>query len=98
MSASRVIEYAHPAAPSRRRWIILVLIFSAIVLNYFDRQIVSILKTTLKGEFKIDDNGYALLVNVFTVCYAAMYPLAGWLVDRFGARRMMLLGILGWSS
>ena len=84
--------------PHRRRWLILVLIFCAIVLNYFDRQIVSILKPTLKAEFQLDDPGYALLANVFTVCYATMYPVAGWLVDRFGSGRMMLAGILAWSS
>lgn len=85
-------------APSRRRWIILVIIFCAIVLNYFDRQIVSILKPTLLKQFQIDDRGYATLVNVFTICYACMYPVAGWMVDRFGARRMMLIGIVGWST
>lgn len=84
--------------PLRRRWLILALIFSAIVLNYVDRQILSILKPTLKTEFGFDDRGYALVVNVFTVGYALMYPLTGWLVDRFGARRVMLLGILGWST
>ncbi len=80
-----------------RRWIILGLIFFAIVLNYFDRQIVSILKPVLKQDFHLDDSGYANLANIFTVCYAAMYPVAGWLVDRFGARRMMLAGIVAWS-
>jgi ACS family hexuronate transporter-like MFS transporter len=83
---------------SRRRWFILAIIFAAVVLNYFDRQIVSILKPTLKEAFTIDDRGYALLVNVFTACYATMYPVAGWLVDRFGARLLMLAGILGWSA
>ena len=43
-----------------------------------------------QAEFRLDDSGYALLVNIFTVCYAGMYPVAGWLVDRWGARRMML--------
>lgn len=84
--------------PSCRRWLILLLIFSAVVLNYFDRQIVSILKPLLCAEFRIDDRGYATLVNVFTVCYAAMYPVAGWLVDRAGVRRMMLLGLVTWSA
>ena len=84
--------------PHRRRWLILALIFVAIVLNYVDRQILSILKPDLKAHFGFDDRGYALLVNVFTVGYAAMYPVAGWLVDRFGARSIMLLGIVGWSA
>ncbi len=84
--------------PLRRRWFILALIFGAIVLNYIDRQILSILKPTLKLEFGFDDRGYALLVNVFTIGYAVMYPVTGWLVDRFGARMVMLLGIIGWST
>ena len=84
-------------SPLRRRWFILAIIFAAIVLNYVDRQILSILKPTLKEEFGFDDRGYALLVNVFTVGYALMYPVAGWLVDRFGARMVMLSGIVTWS-
>ena len=86
------------ASALRRRWFILALIFGAIVLNYIDRQILSILKPTLKAEFGFDDRGYALLVNAFTIGYAAMYPVTGWLVDRFGARIVMLLGIIGWST
>jgi len=68
------------------------------VLNYVDRQIVSVLKPTLKAEFGIDDRGYATLINVFVFCYAATYAVAGWLVDRFGAGRMMFWGVLAWSS
>jgi len=84
--------------PERRRWIILALIFCAMVLNYIDRQIVSVLKPTLKAVFEIDDRGYALLLNVFMICYAATYAGAGWLVDRFGAGRVMFYGIIGWSA
>lgn len=85
-------------SPLRRRWFILAIIFGAIVLNYVDRQILSILKPTLKDEFGFDDRGYAVLVNVFTVCYALMYPVSGWLVDRLGPRIVMLGGIFTWSS
>ena len=84
--------------PERRRWLILVVVFIAIVLNYVDRQIVSILKPDLKKEFGLDDSGYATLVNVFLFCYASAYAPAGWLVDRFGAGRVMLLGMIGWSA
>lgn len=78
--------------PETRRWLIVAVIFLAIVFNYVDRQIVSVLKPMLKSEFNIDDDGYALIVNVFTICYALMYPVAGWLVDRFGAGKVMLYG------
>lgn len=83
--------------PERRRWFIVAIIFVAIVFNYFDRQIVSILKPVLKKEFDLDDSGYAVIINIFTICYALMYPVSGWLVDRFGAKLVMFFGIIGWS-
>ncbi len=84
-------------SPEKRRWLIVGVIFLAIVFNYVDRQIVSILKPTLKDVFSLDDSGYAFIVNIFTICYATMYPVTGWLVDRFGAGKVMLYGILAWS-
>lgn len=84
--------------PERRRWLILAVVFVAMVLNYVDRQIVSVLKPTLKAEFGLDDRGYATLINVFVFCYASTYAAAGWLVDRFGAGRVMFYGILAWSG
>lgn len=83
--------------PERRRWVIVFTIFLAIVFNYVDRQLLSILKPLLEKEFQITNAGYALLVNVFTVCYALMYPLAGWLVDKFGARLVMFFGVITWG-
>ncbi|MGC4234746.1 MAG: MFS transporter [Niabella sp.] len=83
--------------PENRRWIIIAVVFTAIVFNYVDRQIVSILKPVLKGEFGLNDAGYAVIVNIFTVCYALMYPVTGWMTDRFGARIVMFTGIITWS-
>lgn len=83
--------------PENRRWWIIAVIFIAIVFNYVDRQVVSILKPVLKNEFQLDDNGYAVIINVFTISYALMYPVTGWMVDRFGAKVVMFYGVLTWS-
>lgn len=83
--------------PAVRRWWILALVFAAIVLNYVDRQIVSVLKPAIKSAHGLDDAGYAWLVNVFVGCYACAYAPAGWLADRFGAGRVMLGGMVAWS-
>jgi MFS transporter, ACS family, hexuronate transporter len=80
-----------------RRWFIVGIIFVTIVFNYVDRQMVSILKPLLKKEFTLDDSGYAYIVNIFTICYAIMYPVSGWLVDKFGAGKIMLYSIILWS-
>lgn len=83
--------------PEKRRWFIVLVLFAAIVFNYIDRQLLSILKPTIKEEFGIGDAGYAVILNIFTVCYALMYPVTGWLADRFGAKRLMFFGVLSWS-
>lgn len=84
-------------SPERRRWFLVAIIFIITVLSYIDRQVVSILKPILKEEFSLDDVGYALVINVFTICYALMYPVSGWLVDKFGAHKIMFWGVITWS-
>ena len=37
--------------------------------------------TTGVRAFGLGDDGYAVILNVFTICYALMYPVTGWLVD-----------------
>ncbi|MFT4094039.1 MAG: MFS transporter [Niabella sp.] len=83
--------------PEKRRWLIIAVIFLAIVFNYIDRQILSILKPALKTGFHLDDAGYAFILNTFTICYAIMYPVTGWMVDKFGAKVVMFWGIITWS-
>lgn len=75
----------------------MAVVFIAIVFNYVDRQVLAILKPMLKAEFSLNDSGYAGLLNIFTICYAVMYPVTGWLVDRFGAKLLMFAGIVTWS-
>jgi Sugar phosphate permease len=85
------------STPETRRWIIVAVIFVAVVCNYIDRQIVSVLKPLIKSEYGLDDSGYAVIINIFTICYALSYPFTGWLVDRIGTKLTMLWGIFVWS-
>lgn len=86
-----------PLAGSRRLPWIVALLFLASFLNYLDRQTLSILKPVIKTALELDDAGYALLVNVFTFCYAVSYIGSGWVVDRIGARKALVLFVTGWS-
>lgn len=81
-----------------RRWLILGLLFVASVLNYFDRQTLSILKPTIKAEFGLTDADYSTLLSVFMAPYILMYVLGGRLVDRHGSRICMALFVGVWSA
>lgn len=82
----------------RQSWVILALVFAVNLLNYFDRQTLSILKATLKIEIGLTDTYYSYIVTAFMLPYIAMYIVSGRLVDRFGSRRPMVWFITVWSA
>jgi ACS family hexuronate transporter-like MFS transporter len=82
---------------SRLRWAILAMLFAATVLNYVDRQTLSILASQVQKDLGIDDLGYARIVQYFLVAYALSYLGAGWVTDKLGAKLTLAL-FLGWWS
>ena len=89
------------ATPARKMplkvWFVLGLLMSLIVLNYFDRQTLSILKPIVKAELAFDDAAYSLLTFAFMLPYIVMYVLSGRLIERFGTRICMTVFAIGWS-
>lgn len=84
--------------PNRRtRWLILFLLFLATVINYLDRQTLSILAPTLRREFQLSETDYANCVSAFLLSYTVMYSASGRLIDRVGVRIGMVVCILWWS-
>lgn len=82
---------------SRRSWLLLALLFGIGLLNYLDRQTLSILKATLKIEFGLTDTHYSWLVAAFMGPYILFYVISGRLVDRFGTRVSLAAFVAVWS-
>jgi MFS transporter, ACS family, hexuronate transporter len=82
---------------SKIRWAILAMLFAATVLNYVDRQTLSILASQVQKDLGIDDLGYARIVQYFLIAYAVSYLGAGWVTDKLGAKLTLAL-FLGWWS
>jgi len=77
--------------------LVLGLLMSLVVLNYFDRQTLSILKPIVKAELSFDDTAYSLLTFAFMLPYIVMYIASGRLIERFGTRICMAVFAIGWS-
>ncbi len=80
-----------------RRWVLAVLLLLISIVNYVDRQALSILATTIQNELHISNTAYARLVQVFLLCYAGAYFFAGRIVDRVGPRVAETAFIVWWS-
>ncbi len=79
------------------RWVIVAMVFFAIMLNYVDRQILALLKPTLESEFRWSDQDYANMVSAFQFSAAVAFLGTGWFIDRVGLRIGFALGVAVWS-
>ncbi|KQV57009.1 MFS transporter [Caulobacter sp. Root343] len=81
----------------RSRWAVLAMLFLSTVLNYLDRQALSILATTIQKDLGIDNIGYAFIVQMFLISYTISYVVAGRLTDILGTRISLALFVGWWS-
>lgn len=81
------------------RWIVCGLLFIALVINYLDRQVLSLTwKNFIAPEFGWNDADYGLITGVFSIVYAVSMLFAGKFVDFIGTKKGYLWAIGIWSA
>ena len=81
----------------RIRWVLVALLVIGGVVNYLDRATLSVANTTIAGEFGLNATEMGLLLAAFSWPYAIANLPAGYLVDRFGPKRMYAWAAGLWS-
>jgi ACS family hexuronate transporter-like MFS transporter len=86
-------------AIGKYRWTICALVFFATTVNYLDRQVISLLKSTLSSpeNFNWNDGDYTNIELAFKIAYAIGFLLAGRFIDRIGTKIGYALATLIWS-
>jgi ACS family hexuronate transporter-like MFS transporter len=79
------------------RWWIGGLLFASTVINYMDRQTLSILAPYLKIEYHWSNSDYAYIVIAFRVAYSIGMTVFGRLMDRIGTRRGLTITVIWYS-
>ena len=82
---------------SSLRWWIGGLLFASTVINYIDRQTLSLLAPYLKLEYHWSNSDYANIAIAFRVAYSIGQTVFGRLMDRIGTRRGLTLTVIGYS-
>ena len=79
-------------------WILVFLLWMTAVLNFLDRQVIFSLLPPLQNELKLSNTELGLIGTAFLWVYGSLSPLAGFLGDRFGRRKVILLSLIVWSA
>src|ERR1700728_1375700 len=99
MPAADVYPEPPLGAPPRlaQRWNIAALLAIGVLVNYFDRVNLTVSHDALVATFGISDFLFGLLSGAYNWTYALGQIPCGYLLDRFGVRRVGLLSTFLWS-
>jgi D-galactonate transporter len=85
------------AAGTHVRYGVLLMLFIVTTLNYADRATLSITGSVIRREFGVDAVQMGYIFSAFSWAYVLAQLPSGWLLDRFGARRVYAASIFFWS-
>src|SRR5215467_9639990 len=79
------------------RWRMISLAFLATMINYLDRQTLSVAAPVLQEKFHISDEAYGWVVSAFLGTYTIMNGASGPMIDRLGTKIGYGLCVAWWS-
>lgn len=79
------------------RWIVILLCFLAIAINYIDRANLAVAAPLIQKTLHIGPAQMGLILSGFFWTYALMQMPFGWFVDRVGARIALPIAVAWWS-
>jgi MFS transporter, ACS family, D-galactonate transporter len=89
---------AHDGAqPTRSRFVIMVLLFVCVMINYLDRSNISIAAPAMRAQLGFDTAQMGYVLSAFGWTYALCQIPGGWLVDRIAPRTLYATLIVLWS-
>lgn len=83
--------------PTHVRYLILLMLFVVTTINYADRATIAIAGSSLQKSLGIDAVTLGFIFSAFGWAYVAGQIPGGWLLDRFGSKKVYALSIFTWS-
>src|SRR5476651_1900050 len=77
------------------RWYIIIAVMLSTVMEILDTTIVNVSLPHMMGSLSADRDGISWVLTSYIVAAGIFMPLTGFLVNRFGSRRLLLINIIG---
>lgn len=88
---------ANTPRPTRKRFVVLALLFGCVWINYMSRTNISIAGTTMREDLGIDPIKMGLIFSAFSWTYGWLQIPGGAMVDVFRTRRLYGVIMFFWS-
>jgi len=82
---------------SHIRWFVVALLFVLQVINYLDRQTLSVMAPVLREQMHFSPQQYSYVVTAFLAAYTFGFAASGRLIDRIGVKAGMTAAVMLWS-
>jgi MFS transporter, DHA2 family, multidrug resistance protein len=82
-----------PAGPAYR-WLVLASVMVATFMAVLDATIVNVALPNMMASFGVSVDHAEWIITAYLLVFGVMLPSSGWMADRFGSKRMFLLGLL----
>src|SRR4051794_3687723 len=81
-------------APSRSRWLALVVLCAGMLMIILDGTIVNVALPAIQGDLGFSQSNLAWVMNAYLIAFGGLLLLAGRLGDLVGRRRVFLAGLV----
>ncbi|MBK5441670.1 MULTISPECIES: MFS transporter [Peribacillus] len=85
------------ATNKKRKTIIIILLFIGMTLSYIDKASINVAIIPIQKELQLNSLESGFVLSIFFFSYAFMHLLGGWLTDKYGSRKVLVLSILAFS-
>ncbi len=86
-----------PQKPTHFRWVIFATMFFLLAVNLMDRITLSIGMPFIKEEFNLSPPMQGLILSSFFWSYTLLQVPGGWMLDRYGPRKVVTGALFGWG-
>ena len=91
------MEYTQSAVKTHRGTITFIMVYIGYIICFIDRSAISIALSYIGQDLHLSTATLGVVASAFFFSYAFMQIPGGWLTDKFGTYRTIIVAITMWS-
>jgi MFS family permease len=86
-----------PNKSRRASFAVFALLYLGYCISYIDRSAIALSLVAIGKEFHVGSAALGVVMSTFYISYAAMQIPGGWIADRWGSKKVIVVSVAFWS-